>query len=232
MKLVCFDTATDVLACALWHDGECVEHHELAPRGHADRVLSAVDRVLAEAAITRSGLDAIGFGRGPGSFTGLRISAGVAQGLAFALDLPAVPVSTLAAIAQGALRENGSPRALVVLDARLGEVYAGAARADAGIMRPMRDERRCRPEELSEELDADGGWVGCGPGWAVCADALRDGLDARLERLETDRLPRARDVAALAHRALEEGNTVSAEEALPVYLRSRVASRPRTGTRS
>ena len=232
MKLVCFDTATDVLACAVWYDGECVEHHELAPRGHADRVLSAVDRVLAEAGIARFELDAIGFGRGPGSFTGLRIAAGVAQGLAFALDLPAVPVSTLTAIAQGALRENGSRRVLVVLDARLGEVYAGAARADAGIMRPVRDERRCRPGELADELDADGGWVGCGPGWAVCADALRDGLDTRLERLETDRLPRARDVAALAHRAWEEGLTVPAEGALPVYLRSRVASRPQTGAGS
>lgn len=226
MKFVCFDTATDALACALWSDGELIEHDEPAPRQHADRLLSVVDRVLAEAGTPRSALDAVGFGRGPGSFTGLRIAAGVAQGLAFALDVPAVPVSTLAAIAQGSLRENGSQRVLVLLDARLGEVYAGAMRADRGIMRPAREEWRCLPEDLGAALGADGGWTGCGPGWSVCTDALAGGLGARLERIEPGRLPRARDLAALVRAAWEEGLSVTAERALPVYLRRRVVRRP------
>ena len=233
MKFICFDTATDALTCALWADGELIEHHETAPRRHADLILSVVDRLLAEAGTARFDLDAVGFGRGPGSFTGLRVATGVAQGLAFALDVPAVPVSTLAAIAQGSLRENGSRRAMVLLDARLGEVYAGAMRADssAGVMRAIRDERLCLPEDLGEELGPKGGWTGCGPGWNVCPDALRAGLGARLERLEPDRLPRARDVAALVRSALEEGCAVAAENALPVYLRRQVVRRPEAAGR-
>lgn len=226
MRFVCFDTATDVLACALWSDGEVIEHDETAPRQHADLVLSVVDRILVEAGIARSALDAVGFGRGPGSFTGLRIAAGVAQGLAFALDVPAVPVSTLAVIAQGSLRENGSQQVLALLDARLGEVYAGALRADDGVMHPIRGERLCLPEDLAGELGAGGGWTGCGPGWNVCSDALANGLDARLERLEPDRLPRALDLATLVRAAWEEGLTVAAERALPVYLRRQVVRRP------
>ena len=226
MKFICFDTATDALSCALWADGELIEHHETAPRRHADQVLSVVDRLLAEAGIARVELDAVGFGRGPGSFTGLRIAAGVAQGLAFALDVPAVPVSTLAAIAQGSLHENGSQQVLALLDARLGEVYAGAMRADAGIMRPIRDERLCLPKDLGEELGAGGGWTGCGPGWKVCTDALPGGLDARLDRLEPDRLPRARDLATLVRAGWGEGLPVAAERAIPVYLRRQVVRRP------
>ena len=232
MKFICFDTATDALACALWSDGEVIELDELAPRRHADRLLSAVGRALAEAGIARSALDAIGFGRGPGSFTGLRIAAGVAQGLAFALDRPAVPVSTLAAIAQGSLRENGSRRVLVLLDARLGEVYAGAMQADAGVMRPVRGERLCLPGDLVEELGERAGWTGCGPGWNVCADALAGSLAGRLERLEPDRLPRARDLATLVRAGWEEGVSVAAERALPVYLRREVVRRPEAATAS
>ena len=226
MKFICFDTATDALSCALWLDGELIEHDELAPRQHADRVLSVVDRLLAEAGTARSALDAIGFGRGPGSFTGLRIAAGVAQGLAFALEVPAVPVSTLATIAQGSLREDGSRRVLALLDARLGEVYAAATRADGGVMRPIRGERLCRPEDLAEELGDRGGWTGCGPGWNVCADALAGGLDARLDRLDPGRLPCARDLATLVRAGWEEGASVVAERALPVYLRREVVRRP------
>ena len=228
MKFVCFDTATDALTCALWADGARLEHHETAPRQHADRLLPVVDRLLAEAGIARSGLDAVGFGRGPGSFTGLRVAAGVAQGLAFALDVPVVPVSTLAVLAQGALREHGSQRVIALLDARLGEVYAGALHADpaAGVMRAMRDERLCRPEDLAEELGAEGGWTGCGAGWSVCRDALPAGVSARVDRLEPDRLPRARDLAALVRAGWKEGRRASAEQAVPVYLRRRVVRGP------
>ena len=231
MKFVCFDTATDALTCALWIDGALLEHHEAAPRQHADRLLSVVDRLLAEAGAARSDLDAVGFGRGPGSFTGLRVAAGVAQGLAFALEVPAVPVSTLAVLAQGSLREHGSRRALAVLDARLGEVYAGAMQADpeAGVMRAIRDERLCRPEDLAGELGAGDGWTVCGTGWSVCRDVLPAGLDTRLERLEPDRLPRARDLAALVCTGWSEGLRVAAEEAFPVYLRRRVVHGPETG---
>ena len=227
MKIVCFDTATDALSCALRVDGELLEHHETAPRRHADRLLSVVDRLLAEAGVSGRELDAIGFGCGPGSFTGLRIAAATAQGLAFSLDLPVVPVSTLAVMAQGCFRERRARRVLAVLDARLGEVYAGAMQEDSGLMRSVRAERLCRPEELIEELGTeDGGWIGCGPGWLVCGDAMRDGLGARLERIEPERLPRACDLVALARARWEAGLAMSPERALPVYLRREVARRP------
>ena len=226
VKFICFDTATDALACALWSDGEIVEHHEMAPRRHADRVLSIVERLLGEAGVARDELDAVGFGRGPGSFTGLRVATGVAQGLAFALDVPAVPVSTLAAIAQGSLREHGSRNVLSVLDARLGEVYAGAFRARAGVMRPVGRERLCRPEALGADVAGNDGWTGCGSGWGVFANALASGLPARPVLVEPERLPRGRDVAALVLAGWNEGRAVSPERALPVYLRRRVASPP------
>ena len=225
MKLICLDTATDALSCALLVDGDLREHHEVAPRRHAELTLSMVDRLLAEAGVACVQLDAVGFGRGPGSFTGLRIGAGIAQGLAFAADIPVIPVSTLATLAQGALRERGAHRVLAVLDARLGEVYAGSMQADGGgIMRPIRDERRCRPEGLAEDLP-EGGWVGSGPGWRVCTGEARGRLRNRLEYLEPERLPRARDGAALALTAWEEGLADPPERAIPVYLRRRVADR-------
>ena len=93
-------------------------------------------------------------------------------------------------------------------------------------MRPIRGERLCLPVDLAGELGGDGGWTGCGPGWNVCSDVLANGLDTRLERLEPDRLPRARDLATLVHAAREEGLTVAAEHALPVYLRRQVVRRP------
>lgn len=226
MKLVCLDTATDALSCALLVDGDLRELHEVAPRRHAEAALAMVDRLLAEAGLACVQLDAVGFGRGPGSFTGLRIGAGIAQGLAFAANLPVIPVSTLATLAQGALREGGAQRVLAVLDARMGEVYAGAMQADGGVMRPIREERLCRPEELADTLPEGGGWVGCGPGWRVCTDAAGVRLGNRLESLEPERLPRARDAAALARKAGEEGLAVAPEQAFPVYLRRRVAARP------
>lgn len=225
MKFLCLDTATDALTCALMVEGDLLEHHEVAPRRHAESALSILDGLLAEAGIARTRLDAVGFGRGPGSFTGLRIGAGLAQGFAFAADLPVIPVSTLATLAQGALREGGARRVLAVLDARLGEVYAGAMQADAGIMRPLRAERLCGPEALVEELSEGGGWVGCGPGWRVCTDAAHVRLERRMDYLEPERLPRARDTAFLARAGWEEGLAVAPEEALPVYLRRRVVGR-------
>lgn len=241
MNLLCLDTATDALTCAVrTAAGEVLEHHEVAPRQHAERVLEVLDELLARAGLSRARVDAIGFGRGPGSFTGLRIGAGVSQGLAFALEVPVVPVSTLAAIAEGARRERGARAALVTLDARMGEVYAAAMRAVDGngdgageIMQLMGEERLCRVDALEEEFadmlagPPEGGWFGCGPGWEACADALAGGLRARLSELEPERLPRGSDVATLARAAWEEGGAVAAEEALPVYMRRPVVTSPR-----
>ncbi|HKJ75724.1 MAG TPA: tRNA (adenosine(37)-N6)-threonylcarbamoyltransferase complex dimerization subunit type 1 TsaB, partial [Gammaproteobacteria bacterium] len=126
MRVLALDTATEACSVALWLDGSILERHEIAPRGHADRVLAMMEAVLAEAGVALRELDGLGFGRGPGAFTGVRIAAGVAQGAAFGADLPVVPVSTLATLARGVQAEGTAERVLAAIDARKGEVYWGA----------------------------------------------------------------------------------------------------------
>jgi tRNA threonylcarbamoyladenosine biosynthesis protein TsaB len=125
MKLLALDTATEACSAAVWVDGTVLERYELAPRRHAALILPMIEAVLAEANLSPLQLDAIAFGRGPGAFTGVRIAVGIAQGIAFAADLPVIPISTLAALALGAAQETGYSRIAAALDARMGEVYWG-----------------------------------------------------------------------------------------------------------
>lgn len=217
MKLLAFDTATDVCTVALWLDGTV---HERAATGlhHAERILVFVDEVLAEAGLALNALDAVAFGRGPGSFTGLRISAGVAQGLAFGADLPVVPVSSLAALAQGV----DAPRVLAAFDARMQQVYWGAyERREQGRVALAGEECVVAPADVP--LPGGGGWVGAGSGWDAYAPALSERVGARLMRREQGAQPRARFLAELAAAGYRAGAAVPAEQALPVYIRDDVA---------
>src|SRR3569833_3307602 len=128
MKLLAIDTATEACSAALYLDGAVNKRYVLAPREHALLILPMIDELLRDANLSPLELDAVAFGRGPGAFTGLRIAAGVAQGIAYGADLPVVPVSSLAALAQGCYRERGVTRVLATIDARIGEVYWGAYR--------------------------------------------------------------------------------------------------------
>ena len=125
MKLLAIDTSGDACSAALLLDGEIVQHAELAPRRHGELILPMMQGLLDQAGIALGALDALAFGRGPGSFTGVRIAAAVIQGAAFGAGLPVVPVSTLAALAQGQFRRGGQQRLLSALDARMNEVYWG-----------------------------------------------------------------------------------------------------------
>lgn len=220
MKLLALETATDRCSVALRVDDRCVERADERPRVHARRVLGMVDECLAEAGIGLGELDAIAFGRGPGSFTGVRIAAGVVQGLALGADLPVVPVSTLAAHAVAARRLHGAESVAVCVDARMDECYWGLYRV-GGLMRveTCGAERLARPETLA--LPDAAGWFGAGTGWARWPALARRlapsaGLDAGL-------LPEAVDVVELAARDVAAGRTVAAGAALPVYLREEVA---------
>ena len=146
MKLLALDTATEACSAALLVDDAIIERYELAPRRHAALILPMIEAVLAEAGIGVAQLDALAFGCGPGAFTGLRIAAGVAQGIALAGGLPVVPVSTLAAIACHAVARYGVERVAAAIDARMGEVYWGTYRAarDGGVVL-MGAERVCSP---------------------------------------------------------------------------------------
>src|SRR5688572_20199128 len=125
MKLLALETATDACSAALWIDGAILGRYRLAPREHARLILPMCEELLAEAGIELAQLDGIGVGRGPGSFTGVRIACSAAQGLAYALDIPVSPVSTLAALAQGTMEEWDARCVLSALDARMGEIYFG-----------------------------------------------------------------------------------------------------------
>ncbi len=229
MNLLAIETATDCCSCALTAAGTLRWRELHTPRGHAERVLAMIDALLAEAGLEAAALDGIAFGRGPGSFTGLRIAAGVAQGLAWARGIPVAPVSTLQALALAAARRHGATRVLAALDARMGEVYWGSY-TGGGPLEAAGPERVCPPEAV--EVPAEDGWLGAGPGWGRHGEALRARLGDRVAAIEPELLPSARDLLAPAAEALRRGRGVGAGDALPVYLRDRVAaprSRPDTG---
>lgn len=222
MKLLAIDTASDACSGALLVDDGCFERYRIAPRQHAGLVLAMVQELLDEAGLALADLDALAFGRGPGSFTGVRIGAGVIQGLAYGADLPVVPVSSLQALAQGALRESASARVLAAFDARMGEVYWGAYADDgSGLMRADMDDLVSIPEDVP--IPGGNGWLGAGQGWGAYAGALSERMGEKLMGTQPDRLVRALDVATLARAAHARGDSVGAEDALPVYVRNKVA---------
>ncbi|KAB7627225.1 tRNA (adenosine(37)-N6)-threonylcarbamoyltransferase complex dimerization subunit type 1 TsaB [Alkalilimnicola sp. S0819] len=218
--LLALDTATEACSAALSVGGETRERYALMPRGHAEHVLAMVRELLAEAELTLAQVDLLAFGRGPGSFTGVRIGAGVAQGLAYSVDLPVAPVSTLAMLAQGAARAHGAERVLAAVDARMAEVYWGAYRLREGVMELLGEERVLPPQAAA--LPETPGWFAAGTGWARYPEELGQRFAGRLGGVDGEALPRALDALPLAARLRDAGALVGAAQALPVYLRDRV----------
>lgn len=218
MKLLALDTSTDACTAAVWVDGAVHEQFEFAQQ--SARILPMVDAVLAEAGLVLAQLDAIAFGRGPGSFTGLRIAAGVVQGLAFGADLPVVPVSSLAALAQG----QNAARVLAAFDARIQQVYWGAyVRNAEGGVELQGEEGVYAPDRIPLPEGSD--WLGAGSGWDQYADALVAHLGTHVTEWRKQCFPHARDVAELGAAGFKQGRAVAPELALPVYLRDDVAAK-------
>ena len=189
---------------------------------HSERILDMVHEALAEAGLALTQLDVLAFGRGPGLFTGLRIGAGVAQGLAFGADLPIVPVSSLAALAQG----QSAPRVLAAFDARMHQVYLGAyARAANGLVGLVESEAVVVPGMAPLPVAPD--WVGAGSGWDEYHVELLRRFGDRVSTWCRDAHPHAADLARLGAAAYAAGAAVPVEQALPVYLRDEVAIKPR-----
>jgi tRNA threonylcarbamoyladenosine biosynthesis protein TsaB len=221
VKLLALDTSTEACTVALLIDGRILERFELGMR-HAERILSLVDEVLAEGGVSLGSLDALAFGRGPGSFTGLRIGAGVVQGLAFGTDRPVVPVSSLAALAQG---QRGD-RILAAFDARMQQVYWGAyVRTPEGMVELSGEECVVAPDAVPLPPGQD--WCGAGSGWDVYHAVLTTRLAGQLAGWTPKAFPRAGDVARLALPLFASGRAVRAEEAVPVYIRDEVAVKQR-----
>lgn len=221
MKLLAIETATEACSVALAVDGDVREQFEVAPRGHAGRVLPMAQALLAEAGLGLRQLDALVFGRGPGAFTGLRIAAGVTQGLAFGAGLPVVPVSSLATLAQGIAERRGAGNVLAAFDARMGEVYWGAFRREGDIMQALGAEHVCDASQVAVEEGSR--WFGAGSGWRSDGDALQAVLGDALDGYDADCYPAARHALVAGAAAYAAGAHVDAARALPVYLRDRVA---------
>ncbi len=218
MKLLAIETATEACSVALYLEGEVRETYRLAPRKHTELVLGMADSLLAEAGVKLTDMDALAFGRGPGAFTGVRIATGVIQGMAFAADLPVVPVSTLAALAQRGLSQYGWSRVAAAIDARMNEVYWGAFEEQDGLMRPVSDEVVC-PAQETPMLEGEN-WFGIGSGWHSYTDALNARHKNTISEYRGDEFPHAEEIAMLA--AANVGNAVSVEQVLPIYLRDKV----------
>jgi tRNA threonylcarbamoyladenosine biosynthesis protein TsaB len=225
MNLLALDTATESCSAALLCGESLLERSELAPRRHAELILPMIDSLLNEAGLARRQLDGIAVGRGPGAFTGVRLAISVAQGLALGLDIPVVPVSSLAALAQDVPGDDASMQAasiLAVIDARMGEIYAGVFRRGTdGLVESVGEESVARASELV--LLQSTQWCIVGSGWDAYRDALSAHLSGPPRWADGARYPQARSVARLAQPQFAAGRGVSPEYALPVYLRDKVA---------
>lgn len=221
MKLLAFETSTEACSVALWRDGEVVERFGIAPRRHAELALPWAEALLAEAGVARVQLDAIAVGRGPGAFTGVRLGVAIAQGIALALDIPVLPVSTLLALAARA--PAPAQRVLAAIDARMGEVYLGAfAREDGGDgWRALRAESLGAPGSIA--LPEGDGWLGVGTGFDAVDGALRARLGERLAQVDATALPHAADVARIGAMMFARGEAIAPERLEPAYLRDNVA---------
>jgi tRNA threonylcarbamoyladenosine biosynthesis protein TsaB len=236
MKILALDTATEACSAALLLHGEVIERYEVLGRGHAERLLPMVQEVLAEGGVALAALDAIAFGRGPGAFTGLRIAAGVTQGLAFGAGLPVVSVSDLAALAARAAVHHGQRHVLACLDARMAQVYWAAFDcADPAAPVALTPERVSDPGDVAADEKGDGTlfcraekgpvpFFGVGHGFSGYP-ALVGLLGDRLAGFDAAMLPHAREVALIGATAFAAGRTIAPEDAQPVYLRDEVAHR-------
>lgn len=222
MKILALDTATEALSVCLEIGSTRIDRYLELDRGHAEQLLPLIDEVLAEGGIGLSDLDAIAFGRGPGGFTGLRLAAGVAQGLAFGAGIGVVPVSDLAAVAERVRQESPSlEQVLVVNDARMREVYWARFRVQ-GLLISLEGQEHVSPPALVGLPETSGPWVAAGRGLRAWPE-IAERCAAAGAQVRPDLLPRASEVLDLARVALSRGEILDPTEALPVYVRDRVA---------
>jgi tRNA threonylcarbamoyladenosine biosynthesis protein TsaB len=221
----------------LYIDGNVSERFELTANEHTRLILPMIDSLMSDAGLRPQQLDALAFGCGPGSFTGVRIATGVIQGIAFGADLPVVPVSTLAVIAQDFFDKNNDKAtagrlkaelsafnvAFTAMDARMGEIFWGVYQRDEQGFAELIGKESVTPAADIEFPDLIG--VGVGSGWGVYKQELMMRWAGRVSYCEIDNLPRAGAIARLGVRGFKQGLAVAVEQAMPVYLRDKVAKK-------
>lgn len=231
-QILAIESTEQACSVALSVNGEVAQRLEMAPRKHSEKMLPLVEELLSAAKISLGEMDAIAFACGPGSFTGLRIATGVVQGLAYGAELPVVPVSSLAALAHSVFRQKSFQRPtciLAALDARMNEVYVAPYRVEAlGVVTKLGVESVCSPyavgtryaDLFTQQDDTHSPWFGAGSGW--CYQEVFRELLPSVRAYQTDVTIEAIDVLYLAQTLFELGETISAENASPVYLRESV----------
>ena len=226
MRILAIETSTEYCSVALWQDGTLNARCERVGQKHSEVLLGMVDGVLREAGCTVQEVEGIAFGKGPGSFTGVRIACGVAQGLAFGADLKVVGVCTLHALAEA----TGQDKVIAALDARMGELYFAAYEKRDGAWRTVIEPCLCTAQ--SAPAVAGSGWFGCGSGFALDSptptpppegEGLKVRYGAQLCGVAAQAVPQAAAIARLAVPEFAQGHAVDAAQALPLYLRDKVA---------
>lgn len=216
MKLLAIETSTEYCSVALWQDGAVSARSEKVGQKHSEVLLAMVDDLLQAGGHKLQAMDGIAFGKGPGSFTGVRIACGVAQGLAFGVGVNVVGVCTLQALAEAA----GRDKVIAALDARMGELYLAAYVKEGDVWQTVVEPCLCKAEDAPSL--AQDGWFACGSGFAV-SEALRARYAAQTAGMDAEAVPQAEAVARIAAREFARGNAVDAAQALPLYLRDKVA---------
>lgn len=223
MNILALDTCTECCSVALLYQGQIFERVEMTQRGHSDLILGMMDALFEQAGTTISKIEAVAFGRGPGSFTGVRVGVGVAQGIAFAKDIPVIAISSLAAVAQGAADELDIDNIAVAMDARMGEVYGACYQRENGIVSLVGIEQVCPPEQYQPESEQQ--WIGIGTGWGEYGEILRQNFAGNLAQVSVQHYPLASSVLKLAQIEADAGRLLPAQQAMPVYLRDNVAKK-------
>lgn len=232
MLILALESTTEACSVALYNDERIVEKFEVAPRQHTNLLLKMVDSLLQEEGVSKHDLTAIAFCRGPGAFTGLRITTGIAKGLGYGLNIPLIPISSLAALAQGGYRHSlnnvEQTYFLSCLDARKNEVFWGLYSIKEGLARLEGDEYVSAIEQVAEIInDIDNSspqWLVVGTGTNIIEKLNEPKLTFVDSIPDKIHYPHAYDVALLAAREYQLGNTVTAEQATPVYLRNNVTN--------
>jgi len=218
LKILALDTSTEFCSAALYLDGKIFNKEILAERSHSEIILPMIKELLEEAALVLQQLDGIAFGAGPGSFTGLRIACGVAQGLAYATNLPVIGISTLEAVAQRIEKQ----KIIVALDARMGEIYLAAYQKltndDWKVISPP---TLCSPQHAPSVPGS--GWNGCGSGFDVYHKELSALYMENIHQIHYKLHPQAGEIAQLALPKFTDGSISDPADATPVYIRNKVA---------
>lgn len=213
------DTATEACSVALLYNGCVSVLNEISPRTHTQSILPMVDELLSNANISLNEVDFLAFGRGPGSFTGVRVAASVAQGLAMGANLPVIAVSNLKTMAEEAYQKLGAKRVIALIDARMNEVYFAQFERDGNEWNEIVTEQVCSPEKAIRQFQIERDVFVVGTGW----EAYSQFSEQKLPFLVSDiHLPNAEYMLALALIDIQKGNTITSFEIEPVYLRNEV----------